>query len=690
MAVLEVIATTAFDFRSVNFNWFLQNKVTSGVRQNDSAGIAGSNFTDVFYIVATLNGVTRELNFAGSGITVDAMGRITGGTIAAISEIDRNSNVTAYSLNGISLAAVGLFAAAESGSNSDELDLLRTALSGADTLTLSDLADYVEGSDGDDVIYGLGGRNILLGGNGNDALFGGPDNDYQIIGGAGDDLLDGGSGYDNMYGGLGNDTYVVDSSVDLVFERVDEGIDTVISYRNYSTLEANVENLTLGIDLSASLEGNDLNNRIIGGVGNDRLDGRGGDDALFGNGGIDVARYLRVDRGDANIERAADGTLVVTSLLDGTDTISRVELLHFRDGLFSFQFEQPDAPVLGKFGGSTGGWSSQDRYPRHVADLNGDGYADIVGFGQAGVQASFGLASGGFTDQVLVSTDFGQATGWSSNSRFHRELADVNGDGRADIIGFGVAGTLVALARADGSFADPSFAIADFGTSQGWESHDAFTRIVGDVNGDGRADIVGFGTAGILVSLARADGTFASPTLALADYNAARGWSSNNLYPRAIGDVNGDGRDDVIGFGSAGTYVSLALEDGTFGAPKFVFYQFGRDQGWTSQDQFTRQVKDVSGDGYVDIVGFRNAGTYISFGYDGQAYGIYDSSLKPAAMFFEPAFDVANFGNQQGWQSDDATHRELADINNDGALDIVGFGPAGLLISLNQAAFGVV
>jgi hypothetical protein len=43
-----------------------------------------------------------------------------------------------------------------------------------------------------------------------------------------------------------------------------------------------------------------------------------------------------------------------------------------------------------------------------------------------------------------------------------------------------------------------------------------------------------------------------------------------------------------------------------------------------------------------------------------------------------------NFGFNQGWSSDTLFHRELADINNDGAIDIVGFGQAGVLAGVNQ------
>src|SRR5262249_56152266 len=47
---------------------------------------------------------------------------------------------------------------------------------------------------------------------------------------------------------------------------------------------------------------------------------------------------------------------------------------------------------LAAFGLSAGGWSSQDAYPRALADVNGGGMADIVGFSSAGIYES--LATG--------------------------------------------------------------------------------------------------------------------------------------------------------------------------------------------------------------------------------------------------------------------------------------------------------
>ena len=43
---------------------------------------------------------------------------------------------------------------------------------------------------------------------------------------------------------------------------------------------------------------------------------------------------------------------------------------------------------LAAFAPSAGGWISDDRYPRLLADVNGDGKADIVGFADGGVLVS--------------------------------------------------------------------------------------------------------------------------------------------------------------------------------------------------------------------------------------------------------------------------------------------------------------
>jgi len=46
--------------------------------------------------------------------------------------------------------------------------------------------------------------------------------------------------------------------------------------------------------------------------------------------------------------------------------------------------------------------------------------------------------------------------------------------------------------------------------------------------------------------------------LGIANFGtSAGGWSSFNIYPRTVADVNHDHKADIIGFGGSGTYVSL-------------------------------------------------------------------------------------------------------------------------------------
>ncbi|WP_372623416.1 CARDB domain-containing protein, partial [Falsiroseomonas sp.] len=135
-----------------------------------------------------------------------------------------------------------------------------------------------------------------------------------------------------------------------------------------------------------------------------------------------------------------------------------------------------------------GGWSSDDRYPRQLADVNADGRADIVGFGNAGVWVALADASGNFGPMQLRHAGFGyapEAGGWSSDDRYPRQLADVNADGRADIVGFGNAGVWVALADASGNFGPMQLRHPGFGYAPeagGWSSDDSYPRQLADVN----------------------------------------------------------------------------------------------------------------------------------------------------------------------------------------------------------------
>jgi hypothetical protein len=159
-------------------------------------------------------------------------------------------------------------------------------------------------------------------------------------------------------------------------------------------------------------------------------------------------------------------------------------------------------------------------------------------------------------------SDFGDAQGWN-NSNTVRYVTDLNGDALADIIGFGANGVLVSLGQDPASnggeaFGQAYLGIAEFGWAQGWTSPDLQPRVIGDVNGDGIMDIVGFGNSRTFTALGQVDFSgkitwTVDPALTINDYGADQGW--NNLPTlRELGDVDGDGKAELVLSGASGTH----------------------------------------------------------------------------------------------------------------------------------------
>src|SRR5512139_135453 len=108
--------------------------------------------------------------------------------------------------------------------------------------------------------------------------------------------------------------------------------------------------------------------------------------------------------------------------------------------------------------------------------------------------------------QGFVLANFGYDQGWRVNQH-PRYLADITGDGRADIIGMGYAGTYTSIAQGNGTCGPVTFALNNFGFDQGWRV-DQHPRYLADVTGDGRADIIGMGNAGTYIAVSQGNGTF--------------------------------------------------------------------------------------------------------------------------------------------------------------------------------------
>lgn len=239
-----------------------------------------------------------------------------------------------------------------------------------------------------------------------------------------------------------------------------------------------------------------------------------------------------------------------------------------------------------------------------VKDLNGDGKLDLVATSVCNDQSCSGgavsvlLANGNGTFQGARSTSPGGV------STFSLVAADLNGDGKADLVvanqcdistncNGGTVGIL--LGNGDGTFLTP--------ITYGSGGSDPLYLTAGDVNGDGKVDVLVANqcsnqnscTGSVGVLLGNGDGTF-QPAVA---------YSSAALYAVgiAVGDVNGDGKADLVVVNECdsnntcdnGTVsVLLGNGDGTF--QPAVNYNSG------GSSALAVAVGDVNGDGKLDVL----------------------------------------------------------------------------------------
>lgn len=224
-----------------------------------------------------------------------------------------------------------------------------------------------------------------------------------------------------------------------------------------------------------------------------------------------------------------------------------------------------------------------------AGDINGDGIPDIITGAGAG-------GSGGHV-KVLDGNSGGQLSSFFAYGGFtggvHVASGDVTGDGQADIVtgaGAGAPGGHVKV-----------FDGATGMQVQSFFSFDGFSGGVrvatGDLNGDGRADIItstGVGATGHVKAYSGLDGSLLRSFFA---YDAA---FQGGVYV-AAGDVNGDGFADIVtgtgGDDSSDAPSHVKVFDGLTGDLYSSFFAYGGFSGGVRV-----AAGDLDGDGLAEIV----------------------------------------------------------------------------------------
>jgi hypothetical protein len=285
------------------------------------------------------------------------------------------------------------------------------------------------------------------------------------------------------------------------------------------------------------------------------------------------------------------------------------------------------------------GWSSNAVYYGSVrlADVNGDGKADVCGRQAAGIQCALGNGDGTFGGLQQWDTSFSDAGGWNQAPYGTTIMfADLNGDGKADVCGRGTNGIDCALSN--GTSFGPAFpATTNFSDAQGWSSNAVYygSLRLADVNGDGKADVCGRQAAGIQCALGNGDGTFGGLQQWDTSFSDANGWNQAPYGTTIMfADLNGDGRADVCGRGGDGIY--CALSNGTSFGPAFrASTNFSDAQGWGGSVIYygSLRLADVNGDGKADVCGRQAAGMQCALGNGDGTFG----SLQQWDTFFSDA-----------------------------------------------------
>ncbi|MGW6975289.1 FG-GAP-like repeat-containing protein [Streptomyces sp. NPDC054952] len=254
----------------------------------------------------------------------------------------------------------------------------------------------------------------------------------------------------------------------------------------------------------------------------------------------------------------------------------------------------------------------QGRFADPVLHRSGWAGADVLA--GAGGRPDFGK-------KHLIGRDADGRT-WSRRAQNNGQFSTPTSDGlEKDTIGYATSldgsGIVTKLRLSGGRLLTEGYLYGAGDLGAGW---DAYTSVTGpgDVTGDGHGDLLARDKTGVLW-IYPGDGSArkVGDRIRVGD-----GWNAYNKI-LGSGDVNGDGRVDVLARSTDGR-LYLLLGTGNSAAPFGPRQDLGA--GWNAYNKLAT-VSDASGNGTTDLIAIDASGQ--GYRYDGQ--GAYGGKFKPRA-----------------------------------------------------------
>ena len=293
----------------------------------------------------------------------------------------------------------------------------------------------------------------------------------------------------------------------------------------------------------------------------------------------------------------------------------------------------------------------------YTGDFNGDGRDDLLVHNNDGIMI---YRSDGSRLDLVFARQIVQGWAFKPSDQFF--VGDFNGDGKDEVALFNGAdlGTPWLVLLGD-DLHDGLQAYASYeGSIPSWtfKPHDEF--YVADWDGNGKKDLVVFNGVDHAVpcfGMIRSSGTGFS--LAARYNHYLPGWTMRRSDRFKVGDLDGDGKEDLWVINSSGwsiPYLGMLRSTGA-GLAMSKRYD-GRMPHWTMKAGDHHYVGDFDGDGKADLYVFSGSGWSVP----------YLAMLKSTGT--ELQFRNRYEGNAPGWQMRKNDEHWVSDINGDGKADL--------------------